>query len=414
MKKCLFVLAIFTILGGMISCSKNKGADSPKVAVSITLSQHQKDLVVSNNAFGFDIFKTILTSEGDSKNVFVSPLSISLALAMTYNGANGNTKTEMQNTLRFPTLASDEINGYFQKLSTSLLQIDPKVTLGIANSIWYRQGFFVLPAFIQVNKDYYNAEVDSLDFNSPNAVNTINKWASDKTNARIPKVIDQIDPYLVMFLMNAIYFKGSWMYEFEANGTHDLGFTISANSNVITPLMHQKGSFNYFTNDMISVVEMPYGQGNFTMVVLLPKDGYNTSDIVTSLSSENWANWMSGLSKSNVEITFPRFKFEYDRTLNEDLKLLGMKKAFSELEADYTNINPFGGLFISFVKHNSFVEVNETGTEAAAVTVVGISTTSYPAQPEFIPFLANKPFLFVIRETTTNTIIFLGRVSNPK
>ena len=156
MKKQAAIIVLFVILGIITSCSKNKNEDTRKVAVSIELSQHQKDLVVSNNEFGFDIFKTINSTEADANNVFISPLSISLALAMTYNGANGNTKTEMQNTLKFPSLTTDEINGYFQKLSSALLSVDSKVNLGIANSIWYRKEFSVLPAFIQVNEDFYN------------------------------------------------------------------------------------------------------------------------------------------------------------------------------------------------------------------------------------------------------------------
>ena len=414
MKNTILILAMFAVVTGFYSCSKSKSIDSAKTAVPISLSQHQKDLVVANNAFGFNIFKTIMLAEGNDKNVFISPLSISLALAMTYNGANGDTKTEMQNTLQFPNLSSDEINGYFQKLSTSLIQVDPKVNLGIANSIWYRNTFSILPAFIQVNQDYYNAHIEALDFNNPNSVNTINNWVSDKTNKRIPKVIDQISNDLVMFLINAIYFKGSWMYEFDKNGTHDLSFTLADASVISTPLMHQKGSFNSFSNEQFSAVEMPYGQGNFTMVVLLPNDGYSANDILTNLSSENWDSWTNSFSKQNVEITFPRFKFEYDRTLNNDLTNLGMGKAFSDTEADFTNINPNGGLYISYVKHDSYVEVNETGTEAAAVTVVAISATMAGPGNEYHTFLVNKPFVFAIRETTTNTILFMGKVSNPQ
>ena len=413
MKKQAAIIVLFVILGIITSCSKNKNEDTRKVAVPIELSQHQKDLVVSNNEFGFDIFKTISSTEADANNLFISPLSISLALAMTYNGANGNTKTEMQNTLKFPSLTTDEINGYFQKLSSALLSVDSKVNLGIANSIWYRNEFSVLPAFIQVNKDYYNAEVKSLDFSSPLAVSTINNWVSDKTNKKIPKVIDEISSDIVMFLINAIYFKGSWSQEFDKDGTHNLNFYPSNLSSFVTPMMHQKGSFNYLSNDKFSALEMPYGQGNFTMDVLLPNQGFTTNDIVSSLNSENWNAWMNAFGKQTVDITFPRFKFEYERTLNNDLIGLGMPKAFSTLEADFTNINPAVNLYISFVKHNSFVEVNETGTEAAAVTVVGVGATSAGPDPVVITFNANKPFIFAIRETTTNTILFIGRVSNP-
>jgi serine protease inhibitor len=413
MKKSLIILVIFTIIGGLSSCNKNKGTENPKSPVQITLSQQQKDLVVSNNAFGLEIFRAIASNDTESVNSFISPLSISLALAMTYNGSNGATRTEMQNTLQFPNLSQDEINGYFQKLTDELTSIDSRVNLKIANSIWYRQGFSVLPSFLQVNQDYYDANVQSLDFNNPASVNTINNWVSDKTNNRIQKVINNIDPTLVMFLINAIYFKGSWSQEFEKNGTHEQPFYLTPGSSINVPMMHQKGSFNYLTSEKFRAVEMPYGQGNFTMLVLLPKDGYSASDITSALTAENWDSWTSGLNKAQVEIRFPRFKFEYERTLNDDLKSLGMIKAFSDTEADFTNINPNGGLYISFVKHNSFVEVNETGTEAAAVTTVGVGTTS-AGPPQYIDFNANKPFIFAIRESTTNAILFMGKVCNPQ
>jgi serine protease inhibitor len=414
MKTLSSLLLIAGILTGLYSCSNDKGPVTPKTPVQISLNQHQKDLVVSNNAFAFNIFKTIMSAESNDKNVFISPLSISLALAMTYNGANGDTKTQMQNTLQFPDLSTEDINGYFQKITTSLLQVDPKINLRIANSIWYEQSFSVLPAFIQVNQDYYSAQVQGLDFNNPASVNTINKWVSDKTNSKIPKVIDQIDPQTIMFLINAIYFKGNWSSEFDKNGTHNLSFTLSDASTISTPMMHQKGSFNYFSNDQFAAVEMPYGQGNFTMLVFLPNEGQGTNDIVTSLSADNWDSWLNNFSKQTVDITFPRFKFEYERFLNDDLISLGMPKAFSPIEADFTNINSNGGLYISYVKHNSFVEVNETGTEAAAVTTVAIGATMVGPNPTYYTFLVNRPFLFAIRETTTDAILFIGKVSNPQ
>ena len=398
------------ILLSFTGCSKEDVIVKREV-VPITLTNNQKALVLSNNAFGFDIFRKINDSERADNNVFISPLSISLALAMTCNGANGDTRTEMQNVLRFPDLSADEVNGYFHSLSNALMNLDPTVNLGIANSIWYRHDFPVLPEFIKVNKDSYNAEVQSLDFDNPASVNTINHWVALKTNDRITKVIDEIDPYQVMLLINAIYFKGQWTYNFDKNATADGIFHLFSTGQSTVSFMQQQGTFNYYSNDSLQMVEMPYGQGNFSMIVLLPADGYSVSSLANGLSPEIWNEWTDNLRKINVKLSLPKFKFEYERELNNDLIDLGMRKPFSIIDADFTKINAQGNLYISLVKHNSFVEVSEEGTEAAAVTTVAISTTSIgPEEPAFIPFIADRPFVFAIRETTTNTLIFMGKI----
>ena len=411
MKRNLTITFLTALLVVMTGCHKDK----PQVhrdIVPITLTDNQKSLVVSNNAFGFDIFRTISSSEDPNQNVFISPLSISLALAMTYNGANGDTRTEMQNTLRFPDFSADEINGYFQKLSTTLTGIDPLVNLGIANSIWYRQDFSVLPDFLTVNRIYYNAEVQPLDFNSPASVTTINNWVAKATNNRITQVIDQVTPDEVMFLINAIYFKGQWTYAFDRNATADGSFNTASGSQSTLSFMHQQGSFQYAINDSLQILEMPYGQGNFSMMVLLPVQGHSVSALANGLTPATWGSLTGNLFTANVNIAMPKFTFQYERKLNYDLIALGMGKAFSAAEADFTKINAAGGLYISFVKHNSFVEVNEEGTEAAAVTAVGISLSMSGSDPQFIPFIVDHPFVFAIMETTTNTNLFIGKVVN--
>jgi serine protease inhibitor len=406
MNRILFPCLLITAL--MAGCAKDKPAENREL-VQVSLTAHQKSLVLSNNTFGFDMFRTINKSETTDKNVFISPLSISLALAMTYNGANGDTKTEMQNTLRFPDLSTDEINGYFQTLSNTLLDLYPTVKLGIANSIWYRQDFTVLPEFVTVNQTYYNADVQALDFNDPASVDKINHWVATKTNDKITNVINGIPGDLVMFLINAIYFKGQWTYEFKKEATVEGSFHKTPETQSTIPFMNQEGTFNYYSNDSLQLVEMPYGQGNFSMMVLLPKNGHSVSSLTGGITPETWSDWTDHMEKANVAISLPRFKFEYEKILNEDLKTLGMGRAFSD-NADFSKINGVGGLLISFVKHNSFVEVNEEGTEAAAVTVVGIIATSAGPGPSFIPFIADHPFVFAIRETTTNTILFMGKV----
>jgi len=406
MNRLLFpTLLISAVLAG---CEKDKPAEN-KELLQVSLTANQKSLVLSNNAFGFDMFRTINKSESSDKNVFISPLSISLALAMTYNGANGDTKTEMQNTLRFPDLSADEINGYFQKLSNTLLDLDPTVKLGIANSIWYRESFSVLPDFLSINQSFYNAEVEALDFSDPASIDKINGWVATKTNDKIKKVIDEISPDMVMFLINAIYFKGQWTYDFDKDQTEEGPFHLSSSEQSTVPFMHQKVTLRYYSNDSLQLLEMPYGQGNFSMVVLLPKQGYSVSALAKGLTPEVWNGWLADTASENVDVAMPKFRFEYERTLNDDLMSLGMVKAFGP--ADFSNINPTADLYISFVKHNSFVDINEEGTEAAAVTVVGVVEVSFPPAPAFIPFTADHPFIFAIRETTTNTILFMGKVA---
>jgi serine protease inhibitor len=397
---CLIIMAL------MAGCSKDKPAKNREL-VQISLTSNQKSLVSSNNAFGFDIFRTLNKNENSDKNIFISPLSLSLALAMTSNGANGDTRTEMQNTLRFPDLSAEEINIYFQTLSNTLLDLDPTVKLGIANSIWYRMGFSVLPDFLSINESYYNAEVQALDFSDPASVNTINGWVATKTNDKIKKVIDNIGPEVIMYLINAIYFKGQWTYDFDKELTSEGTFHKSPSEQSTANFMHQEGAFEYYANDSLQLLEMPYGQGNFSMVVLLPKTGHSVSSLADGLTPEIWNGWLADTAKEYVEITMPTFKFEYERIMNDDLIALGMVKAFGP--ADFSNINPSADLCISMVKHNSFVEVNEEGTEAAAVTVVEIIETS---MPPVTPYIVDRPFIFAIRETTTNTILFMGKVSS--
>jgi serine protease inhibitor len=409
MKRFYLIALPGIVISCLTACTKDKPARNKDI-IPIVLTAHEKSLVVSNNAFGFDIFRKINTSESADKNLFISPLSISLALSMTYNGANGDTRSAMQNTLRFPDLTGEEINTYFHNLSQTLLNLDPTVNLEIANSIWYRQNFQVLPDFVNLNRTYYNAEVQALDFDNPGSANTINHWVAGKTHDKITKVIDALSPDLVMLLINAIYFKGQWTYDFDKQGTTDGPFYASSTEESTVPVMHQKGTFNYYSNDSLQLLEMPYGQGNFSMMVLLPANGHSVSSLAAGLTAETWDNWTDHLVKANVEISLPRFKFEYEKILNDELTALGMGVAFSDM-ADFTGINSTGGLKISFVKHNSFVEVNEDGTEAAAVTVVGFVTTSLPPEPSVIIFNADHPFLFAIRETTTNTILFMGKVA---
>jgi serine protease inhibitor len=406
MKKTIFLLAIFISL---VSCSKNN--DGPTEPMPFDLKDGSEMVIESMNEFGLDIFNLILADEPAEKNVFISPASISLALAMTLNGANNATEDSMAFALRMDDLTSQQINETFRDLMNGLTTCDEKVLLEIANSIWYRQGYTVEQDFLDINEEYYNAEVAALDFSSPDALETINGWVADRTHDKIPEIINRIDPAHVMFLINAIYFKGIWSLEFDEESTYDGNFELANSTSKEVPMMHMEETIDYFDNELFQACELDYGRGNFGMVVLLPKPEKSLDDVIEQLNESNWNTWVDSFDTAKVNLSLPKFTFEYEKGLNDILGLMGMGIAFTGA-ADFTGINSGGGLYIDYVKHKTFVEVNEEGTEAAAATIVAIIETS--AGPDETKYMTvNRPFLFVIREKTTNTIVFMGKVAEP-
>ncbi len=403
--KLLFLLIFLSIVS--VSCKKDN--QTPEIP-DITLNLKEQSLVSSSNKFGFDFFNKINKSEEQNKNIFISPLSVSFALAMTYNGADNETKTAMEQALRLNGLTTEEINSSFKNIMNSLIGLDPKVIFNIANSIWYRDNFHVEQNFIDVNKNYYDAEVKALDFADSQAKDIINKWVADNTNNKIKEIVDYISPETVMYLINAIYFKGNWKYEFDSSDTESKPFYLAGGTTKDVLMMQQEGSFNYLTNDLFKAVELPYGGEKFSMLVLLPNEDKTTDDIINELNENNWNAWLKSFEKVvDIHIIMPKFKFKYEKTLNNILIDMGMGIAFSD-RADFTKINSGGGIAISNVKHKTYVDVNEEGTEAAAVTSVEMGFTS--VVPSNI-FNANKPFVFVIKEKSTNSIIFMGKMAEP-
>jgi len=410
MKKTLILTLAIALLTITYSCNKSDNANPNYEPVDIQLNEKTKKVLTNSSDFGIELFKAIESTEELRKNSMISPLSVSLALAMTYNGADGDTKTAMQNTLGFSDLTADEINNSFKQLSDALIDVDNKVDISIANSIWYRNTFNVLQDFIITNQDYYYAEVNALDFNDAGAKDIINSWVAENTQQKIKKIVDEISPQTVMFLINAICFKGVWKYTFDKSKNVQLPFTNYAGSTENIEMMTQTTDLRRFENDEITMVELPYGQGNWVMDLILPAENLSTNDIIVSLTNDKWNSWVNGMGEpTETTITFPPFKFEYEETLNSMLASMGMDIAFTD-HADFTKINSNGGLQISKVKHKTFIEVNEQGTEAAAVTSVEINLTSVGNNE--VTF--NRPFLFVIREQITGTILFIGKVGEPE
>ena len=410
----LALLAMILLVGLIcLQCSKSTDP-APAPNPPPDLNSSDKSLIQSSNRFGLTLFRNIVAAEADSKNVFVSPLSVSFALGMTLNGARGETFDAMQSTLELSGLTRDEINASYKKVVELLAGLDPNVAFSIANSIWYRNGFPISPAFVEVNRNYFNAATRGLDFDQVWAADTINHWVDINTRGKITEIIKPpIDPSTIMFLINAIYFKGDWTLPFDTASTVNLPFTRGDGSTVERPIMRTDTLLSYMTNDLFQAVDLPYGDEKFSMVVLLPKSGHTTDDIVAQLTDENWAAWMSSFAKIELPLGLPKFKLAYEIKLNDVLKAMGMSIAFDPGMADLLGMVDEtaelpGNLFISFVKHKSFVQVDELGTEAAAVTIVGIDLTSIGEE-----MVITSPFLFAIRERATGTILFIGKIDDP-
>jgi serine protease inhibitor len=407
MKKT-FILLIATTIILTNGCSWFDSEDTP----AAELSEKAATLIDANNQFGFDLFQKVYMQETDAENIMISPLSVALALAMTYNGAETGTRDAMEKTLRLQGLTRQEINESYEMLVKSLKSLDNDVLLEIANAIFYRKDFSVEQDFIQQNRKYYEAEIAPLDFASPAALQTINGWVNEKTHEKIPSIIDQISPLHVMFLLNAIYFKGTWTSEFNTESTVSQPFTTGSGKSVTTGLMHRLDTLDYASNELFSAIRLPYGKENYNMILFLPQSGKSPADMVALLSKQNWTDWMKLFRKTEtVDIMLPRFKFPFEIMLNDILTDMGMGIAFTGA-ADFRGINRFGDLNIDYVKHKTFIEVNEEGTEAAAVTVVAIERTSIG--PEKTYFHVNRPFMFAITEKTTGAILFIGTVKHPE
>lgn len=375
------------------------------------LSQEEQSLAASSNTFVLNLFKEL--DNENNENLFFSPLSVQYALSMTLNGADDETFNQIKETLGFDDLNEHEINEAYRSLTDFLLNIDKKVLLSIANSIWYEQNLTAEEAFKKAMIEYYDAEIAALDFKSPESVNAINSWVNNKTNGLIEKLIDSIPADAVMYLINAIYFKAEWQYKFDEKATKEGPFYLENGSEINTLLMYSDDvTVNYHTNTFAEVIDIPYGNGQYSMTILLPSEGKNTQNILEVLDDNALQEWINNTISTGVELIMPKFKIEYKALLNEALSNMGMEIAFTD-RADFTRlfIEKYG-LMISRVIHKAVIEVNEEGTEAAAVTGVEVSLTSLP--PEKLMLTINRPFLFFIREKHSGSILFAGKLMDPR
>jgi serine protease inhibitor len=408
------LVLVLTSLGACSSSTGPREPGEPLTELPRALSADEREVIRASNRFAFDILRETVVEEaasgGPSPNVFLSPLSASMALGMTMNGARGETLDGMRSALGFGAMGLESINASYRDVIDLLLGLDESVDMRIANSIWAKEGFPFHDAFFETARTYFDAEVGSLDFGSPTAAPTINDWVKEKTGDRIETIVpDPIPADIVMYLINAIYFKGDWREQFDRAQTRDQTFTRADGSTRTVPMMNRLGTMRFNRTEDVSVVELAYGREAYAMTVVLPHEETELDALVASLDGERWDGWIEGLAEQRISLGLPRFRLEYETTMNEPLIRLGMERAFEEGNADFTGMSPVGeDLFISSVVQKTFIDVNEEGTEAAAATSVGIGVVSAPPS-----VIVDRPFIVAIRERLSGTIVFLGVIGDP-
>ncbi len=392
-------------------------SEKPRVTSPEVTETDLKPLVEGNSAFAFNLYQALREEDG---NLFYSPYSISLALAMTYAGARGETEQQMADALHF-TLSQNRLHPAFNSLDIELGKRgegaegkdDEGFRLHIVNAIWGQKGYHFLPTFLDVLAENYGAGLRPLDFASAPEESRliINNWVSDQTEGRIEDLIPQglIDILTRLVLTNAIYFNAAWQYPFNEAITSDSQFYRLDGGEVTVPMMRQTESFDYTEDDNYQAVELPYDGGELSMVILLPRAGQFEA-FEESLNAEQVNAIVNALDQRQVALAMPKFEFDSAFKLKEALMAMGMPIAFTE-GADFSGMTGGRDLFISAVVHKAFVSVDEAGTEAAAATAVIMKVTALPGTP--VEFTANRPFIFLIRDIETGSILFIGRVLNP-
>lgn len=403
--KLFLLLGVFALITG---CQNDDdGSDIAKPRKDIVLSRAEEVLTNENIDFAFRLFKQVNNAEKEHANWAISPLSTSLALGMVANGAAGNTLEEIKGVLGFSSFELEAMNTYNQKLVKELLDLDNTTLLNIANSIWVKNTYPIDNSFVDLNKSMYDARVESLDLSTQESVKIINDWVSSQTNKAIKEVVSAPNPYVNMYLMNALYFKGIWRYPFKKSNTKEELFTNADGSSVEVPMMNLEESFIHIQTDDFNIAEFPYGNSAFSMVILLPAEGKTLDESLVNLTYENWSELYDDTRFEKLIVKLPRFELNSNKDLAEDLKSMGIKDAFFEETADFSKLTPLPDFSMGVVDQVINIKVNEEGTEASTVTNIH----KWPTSNSSRRFHVDRPFAFMIKEKSTGTILFMGKVT---
>lgn len=394
-RRCVLAVAFYLLTSGFCAAS----------------SANQTPLVSANNSFAFKLLKQ-LAKDQPGTNIFISPFSVSTVMQMLCNGAGGQTRVEMQQVLGTTGLLPDALNEANKAIDTSLNTGNTNVILTTANAIWYRKGTPVKPDFVACNQRFFGATIDAIDFNDAHAAEVMNAWANEKTHGRINRIADGLTgPATELVLANAIYFKGKWEVPFEIKNTKERVFHLRGGRQKKLPMMEQTRHFDYRKGTGYQAVRLAYQGWNLAMYVFLPDANSSPERLLGIMSGDTWQRVTEpGFSGREGTVVFPRFKLEYGVELKQPLKSLGMRAAFAK--ADFSGMSPLS-LFVSAVRQGTFVEVNEEGTEAAAATMMPLDSASEMNPPKPFEMIVDRPFLFLIEDKQTGTILFMGIVFDP-
>lgn len=401
----LKLIGMMLIICSLAACSSGSTGGDVSAAAKIT---------VTNEDVGFSLLNSV--EPDDNGNVFVSPTSVLIAMLMVYNGVDGDTKAEIEQALQIDGLTEAEVNEATKHLLTSLHRNDDKLEVTLANSLWINEEFTFQDDFAKKMTNYFDAEIDEININDPASADRINDWVKKSTNDLIEKIVDKpLSSDLVAYLINALYFNGTWTHEFNENLTFDDIFYTEDGEKEI-PFMSLDEEFHYFETTDYQAIKLPYSEGEMTMQVYLPKEGKSVDDLVADTTAETWNMWQEDFEeKVEGTVRLPKFKLEYDVLLNEPLQELGIKTAFGNGQPDFSPmVETTMPLYISEVKQKTAIEVDEKGTEAAAVTSVGIEMTSAIIEDESFYMDINRPFLFAIYDEVAEHALFLGVIKEPE
>lgn len=414
LKKLIVPLIVVIFLILVISLGTVTNQESPGFLSKVDFNKNNyKKIISANNQLGFDLLPNARANKDGNK--FISPTSLLMALSMVYNGADGVTKKEMAKVFHAEGIEVKQLNKSNASLM-SMLQSDSKHSqLHIANSIWLNNHFHFQDDFAQNNGDYYNAKIQQMDPSNPQTPKIINDWVEKSTNGKINKMIGRtdIDPNTVSFLINAIYFKGDWMHEFDKKLTENRTFHLDDETSKDMQIMTLIEKVAYIENKDFQAVTLPYAAGKMNMIVFLPSENSSLEEFEKMITNENWEKWKSEFHEKEGTVLLPKFQVEYKAEWNEALKKLGMTSAFNENEANFTKmIKESSPVWISKIKQKTFINVNEEGSEAAAATLVKMKTKSAPVAEPFHMDI-NHPFFMAITDNVTGAILFMGAISNP-
>jgi serine protease inhibitor len=398
---------------GSIS-SLNQLSTAPKL-IATKPDAKLNQLVNANNRFGFDLFAQLqLQQKSQRQNIFISPQSIAIALGMMRNGMRGKTQAEMTQTLGLEQFDAATVDFSYGQLIRIWKIADADVELAIANSLWVNQDISLKDSFIKTSQDFYQGTVSNLDFADASAKKTINQWVASNTAHKIPQIVDSISPDDALYLINAIYFKGSWTDKFDPDSTKEQPFKLEPNTTKPVAMMSQTGDYRYYENEQFQAIRLPYGkQGALGMYIFLPQENSNLEQFNQQLNFDNWQAWLSQMRSQQGNVSLPKFKLEYDTELKNVLSSLGMKQVFDASQADFSAMTD-SAIAINQVKHKAVIEVNEEGTEAAGVTSIGIRITSAMPKNQSFEMNIDRPFFFAICDDLTETIWFMGNVVEPQ